>query len=376
MNLSFSSLLISLLAVCLLVILLQFLLTSKKAYRLIRTDLLLILAFFVSMRLVFPVELANTVTVPSKTVLPKIYSFFETNLTLSGTSGSLFRFFAIIWIIGTIISYILFFFKWLRLKKLTSVIEESAQSQDIQQLIDSSLLKDTSKKTLVYQSSFVSTPFMLGIFHPRIFIPDKSYSAEERQNILLHEYQHIKNKDPLKKFLLQLIVSSYWWFLPLYLFRNQVHFIIELRVDHQVTSSMTKEGYFSYVESLVSVKKKEKKTDPKLANRLVTNFTFSDSNILSRRIEFLLAGFKNKRTKRYLLTLAFILPFIVTSFIFEPYRYKEADIQDTQKIESNQPATYILQKGNVFRLIIEGNDMGTISDLDDPSIEGIPIIKK
>lgn len=65
----------------------------------------------------------------------------------------------------------------------------------------------------VYLVQQLETPFVLGLFRPRIYLP-ASLSGEEKNYILLHEQQHIKRFDHAVK-LLSFFVLCLHWFNPL-----------------------------------------------------------------------------------------------------------------------------------------------------------------
>ena len=62
----------------------------------------------------------------------------------------------------------------------------------------------------VYETSQVSTPFVLGVFGPRIFLPD-CLEEKERGYILLHERIHIRRRDPLTRAVGFLALCLHWF---------------------------------------------------------------------------------------------------------------------------------------------------------------------
>ncbi|MDI3480882.1 MAG: hypothetical protein PWQ97_537, partial [Tepidanaerobacteraceae bacterium] len=57
------------------------------------------------------------------------------------------------------------------------------------------------KQIPVYISPCIMTPFVYGIFKPRIVLPDIKLSADELQCVFLHELTHWKRRDALLKYL-------------------------------------------------------------------------------------------------------------------------------------------------------------------------------
>lgn len=62
----------------------------------------------------------------------------------------------------------------------------------------------------VYETDSVNTPFVMGLFLPKIYLPVGLYE-EERRLILAHERQHIRRMDPLWKALGFLALSIHWF---------------------------------------------------------------------------------------------------------------------------------------------------------------------
>lgn len=62
----------------------------------------------------------------------------------------------------------------------------------------------------VYECDGLASPFAMGIFHPKIYLPCH-LSGEQRKMILLHEQYHIYRKDHLVKLLAFFLLSVYWF---------------------------------------------------------------------------------------------------------------------------------------------------------------------
>lgn len=66
------------------------------------------------------------------------------------------------------------------------------------------------RKDNVYESDCISTPFVLGIVRPKIYIPF-NLSEQERGYILMHEQHHIHRKDQIIKFCAYSLCVIYWF---------------------------------------------------------------------------------------------------------------------------------------------------------------------
>lgn len=69
------------------------------------------------------------------------------------------------------------------------------------------------RKVRIYESDYITSPFVIGLFHPRIYVPTL-LTEQERYFILLHEKIHIKRGDHIAK-LLFFVALTIHWFNPL-----------------------------------------------------------------------------------------------------------------------------------------------------------------
>ncbi len=97
----------------------------------------------------------------------------------------------------------------------------------------------------------VKTPFILGVFRPRIYLPS-GLNVEETAFVLAHEHAHLKRKDHLWKPLGFLLLIVYWfnplvWVAFILLCRD-----IEAACDEKVISDMEMTEKKAYANALVS----------------------------------------------------------------------------------------------------------------------------
>lgn len=96
----------------------------------------------------------------------------------------------------------------------------------------------------------VASPFILGIFRPRILLPS-TISQEEAIHVIAHEQAHIKRFDHLWKPLGFLLLSVYWfnpvlWIAYIFLCKD-----IELACDERVIKKMDAEHIKAYSSTLL-----------------------------------------------------------------------------------------------------------------------------
>lgn len=69
------------------------------------------------------------------------------------------------------------------------------------------------REPMLFQNQAVSVPFLKGIIHPAVIVPEKDFSPNEKTLIFAHELCHLRSGDLLIRYFLELVFLIYW-FLP------------------------------------------------------------------------------------------------------------------------------------------------------------------
>lgn len=138
---------------------------------------------------------------------------------------------AIVWVAGLAALLLYAAVSWLRLRSSVSTAVR---------------LRDN-----VYQSEFVSSPFVLGMFRPKIYLPFAIDSADA-EYVIAHERAHIARRDTWIKPVGYLLLCVYWfnpvmWLAYVLLCRD-----IEYACDERVVSAYTPAERADYSEALLT----------------------------------------------------------------------------------------------------------------------------
>ena len=179
--------------------------------------------------------------------VPVINSGFENvNTAVNGAMGNIFtppsdgivgpafvltNVIALIWLLGAVAMAVYALVSWYTLRRRVATA--------------------TKLEGNVYESEFVSTPFVLGIFRPKIYLP-YSLTEEERRHVLAHERAHIARRDNWIKPLGFAILCLHWfnplvWLAYILLCRD-----IEYACDERVVKNMGVQDRAGYSEALLS----------------------------------------------------------------------------------------------------------------------------
>ena len=103
----------------------------------------------------------------------------------------------------------------------------------------------------VWECDGIPTPFVLGLFQPRIYVPFH-LGEEERRYVLSHERCHIRRRDHLVKPLALLILVVYWWNPAVWMCWVLFCRDMEMRCDEEVLEELGDQVKAGYSTSLLS----------------------------------------------------------------------------------------------------------------------------
>lgn len=321
---------------------------------------LLATCFLVSLRLFLPLEWSFTKTIHITYGLTHIYkALYDPRNILLGLP-ILYALY-MVWGIGIFIQLYklinnLYSFRFI--KKYIPNVKESYEKKY-------SVLK-TYKVSGVYFLDSIEQPMTIYPFKPIICLPNLKYTNKELEYIFIHEIQHIKNRDVLIKIFVELLVIIYWWLPTIYIFKNQVETLLELRVDHQVSKKV--EDNYKYVQSLVSVAKKLLQTNNMTKPKLSSQFTLREENLLEKRIHFYLDD-KTKNKKIIAIFLFIIFTFLsFPTIVFEPYSENNVQTSDNSYTNSQLLRNFYLLKTKENRYFLINKHTNKIySEITDPT---------
>lgn len=373
MHLSVSSILISILLASALIVIMQWMLSHRAAYKALRIDFLSIFAIIIGLRLFLPLEFINTHTISSHKVLPVIYAMGNQQLRTPTASITVLNIFKIIWLVGFVIGLMKLIYDFGQFHKVVINLEPVPNNYLAPSVAE--LIPEQVK--LLYLPIRVS-PFTLGVMQPKIVLPKIQLTPTEQENIIKHELCHIRSYDVLKRYIIELLVCIYWWLPLIYLFRSQVNQIIEMNVDYQMVKKGSKTEYSKYVHSLMSVASLIA-TQPQNSQFNFPQFTINEQPTLEDRIFFLLEGYNVRHTSLVFKVVLVLLPLLITSVIIEPEHYDRKDMEGTYSVIPSSHKNYILKKGDKYYLIVKGKNAGRLPNYTgakDPKLKQLPVRSK
>jgi len=298
---------------------------------------LLFLTLLSAIRLFSPVDHEWAYIVRSEWLLPKVFGFFRYKPDFM--PWPLGSFLLIVWGIGTafyVIRDIKIELKAYKARKKYPCIK-SEQVQRVSAAFD--------RQYDIRVSPLVSQPYTVGIIKPVIYLPDIELTDEELYFVLIHEIQHIKSHDNLKRLFFLVIEAVFWWNPLAHISVNEFEMLVEIQCDSKVSADMDSDTLKSYLQSIITVMKQISTAADKSNEKLATSFAQTYS--IKQRFEVLLLR-KSRKSEhmRYLLCALFVVVFGLSYFIiFQPYHSAPV---------SNDGGKYYAVSANDSFILIDG----------------------
>lgn len=258
--------------------------------------------------------------------LPGVYNAFFRTLcldehTLWQMEFTLFDVFLVLWCAVTAILCAVYFLRYVqgirRIRRLSFTEDREAAA----------LLEKIREKypgcvrVRVVRCTAVTMPMGIGLFDRCVLLPAETYSGEELQHILLHEYIHFRNHDLWTKVLVEVFCRMYWWNPLAYLLKADVEQMLELKCDLHATNGLSALQRAAYLRTITSCLQKSSVNNSKVTPLSTKLFHLSNAN--AELIErFKLVAYpvsKNSRKFQVLSIVCFSLLMIFSyMFILQP----------------------------------------------------------
>ena len=100
----------------------------------------------------------------------------------------------------------------------------------------------------VYMTEGIGVPLQIGLCRPVVLLPAHAagYGDAVIRHILLHEFVHVRRRDVLYKWLVQLFVCIHWFNPLVYLLRRRIAEDCELSCDAAVLQLLETNEYKAY----------------------------------------------------------------------------------------------------------------------------------
>jgi len=195
------------------------------------------------------------------------YIGIQANYTTSNINLWQIGFF--IWLFGVISSLAYQGIKHYRFIRMVRRWSDKVTDETLISLFQNIKLKMGIERQISLETCpFIGTPLMIGLFKPRVLLPETYLSENELSFILHHELVHYKRNDLLYKYLVLLATSLHWFNPIVYLMAKSIRILCEMSCDVEVVENKDIDTRLSYTKTIIGVMRHQSR----LQTALSTNF--------------------------------------------------------------------------------------------------------
>lgn len=337
-----------------------------------------ILYIFCTVRMLFPIEFPSHQKVICD---PYLYLFL---MNLYAKSEDIHKKIVMaviltIWIIGIIIAVVHKMREWNKVKGY--LIKGTSEGDGVAEKILREI--DSECPIKIEYNLAIAEPFIKGLRHPVIYLPEKECNEKELEFILMHEYLHWKRKDLWKKFIINIIGMIFWWNPLAYLLCKDLDQIIELNCDNAMSKKYSEMDTLYYLDTLTYMAGGRRANFDKVSSNTLGFVKKLEVRPLKQRFHYVMFKKDDRKTQRKmnLFILGVSVIWFVASyyFILQPdYSIPQMDVQEdnTPFIADDENSYLEEQKDGSYIFHYAGfTDKVSKEDVESGGYEGYPIIK-
>ncbi|RGO78770.1 hypothetical protein DXB04_26925, partial [Enterocloster bolteae] len=162
----------------------------------------------------------------------------------------------------------------------------------------------------------------------------------------------------------EVIAIIYWWNPLIYILKQQIDKILEIRVDLAITKQLDESKKIHYLECLLFIAKEN--TTSKV-NYFVLTFNSESASVLAQRFHIVLDDNPRKKSPAknliVLLISALILA-LISVVVLEPYSISYIDQQQTVEL-TTETSFLVINPNGGYDIYLNGDYFGTVSEIKD-----------
>jgi len=236
------------------------------------------------------------------------------------------------------------------------------------------------KKTVaLYSNPLISSPMLIGFFHPCILLPSAELSDIHFQNTIRHELIHYKQKDMFYKWLVQFTICLHWFNPLVYVMQREINRLCELSCDEAVIQSLDQKGKKQYGETLLDAISRGNSMKNSLASVMLNE----EKDLLKERLDAIMK-FKKKTKTGIVGSIIFTLFLCVAAaalgdtLISAKTQSNKQTASSSKQSKKNSKETYhydviddyiennkVIQEGNYYYIVF-----GKVAKKDMPTCSG------
>ena len=202
----------------------------------------------------------------------------------------------------------------------------------------------------LHHNTLLTSPIMIGFFHPDIILPVGKLENNELSYIFIHELLHYKQRDMFYKWLIQITVCIHWFNPFVYLLEKEVNKACELSCDEAVISMLDGNARREYGDMLISFVKSNHSHKNSLASVTLTE----GAEQLKERLGAIM-NFKRKTKTIAMITTIFTIA-VCFCFLAVGAYAAPASNSNNNVWKDNEIINNVLTEDGVYYIFCDGAD--------------------
>lgn len=226
------------------------------------------------------------------------------------------------------------------------------------------------KQFQIVYSPYPTTPYLFGLLHPIIVVPEIALSDDEWHYILKHEIYHFCHQDLWIRFACEFLRVIYWWNPFMYLLRKYIVTLQEYFADLSITQNLNELEKLNYAQCIIKT--------AKLQSLQNNNYTaaFTSQLIIRNRITLFLEISEKKQINKKQSILNLVMTFALIIFtlvlpnliILEPRGELPRKIQENTVVINNENSFLVLRNDNKYDVYVNNKFFATVTTVFDDTL--------
>lgn len=193
----------------------------------------------------------------------------------------------------------------------------------------------------------VFSPFISGVLHPVLVVPDQEFKANDLDYIICHEIMHYNKRDLLLKLLVDFFTCIYWWNPIIYAFKKKFLLSVEIANDIAVISCTKENEKWDYISCLI-------RNSKSCTNMKIFGIPFANKKDLQIRVSKVLNY--NGKQKGELINIACMMlvwVFVILGVVVVPEAYSVPEYVEETTFSVDDGECYFIQNGSEYDLYVD-----------------------
>lgn len=363
------------------IILLIFILRRKSTYLMkYGVTFVCILYAFCAVRMLLPVEIPahqKVICDPyGYSYIMRTYALLDKDVKYKIVSAII-----IVWIVGSIVTAIYY---WITVgKRLINVRKTCYKGDGRAERILKEI--DSNCKIQIRYTNLVTTPFLVGLFKPTIYMTEVECTDNQIEYILMHEYTHWKRKDPWKQLLSYCMLIAVWWNPLFRLLNADIKRLIEMGCDKTMLRKYPKRYALKYLKTMCYVAETSKEQLKDIGFSSLSFINMDSEEGLKQRFYYALDAKDNLKVQRKIniIVICLCLVWMMMSYyfilqpVYSPDREIERIKEQNEKVFDGNNAYLEKKKDGSYIFHVDGFDENVSKeDVESGLYNQYPIIEE